>query len=679
MADLTGKILKNRYKVIESLGRGGMAEVYKVWDEKRASFLAMKVLRQDIAHDPIFLRRFQREAQSLSKLDHPNIVRYYGLERDDLTAFLLMEYVDGVSLQAEILRANGKPLALQRIRDIMQAVCAALHYAHGEGLVHCDIKPGNILIDKSSRILLTDFGIARTLDSAISTMVGIGTPAYMAPELIRGKDPTPRSDIYSLGIVLYEMLTGGERPFTGERATITGSTAEKVRWEQVNLVPQSAKRHNPELDEYLDAVITCCLQKDPTKRFQSVQEFHISLNDFYSYKKKIEPQIPSVPKARPSLPNKQRMPSPAWIWGTLVATIMFLYSTINVFPALEARYTGISKDISTSNATQPSPIKNQQLKPTEDFAMVQDATDLTFAVCVKSISANWFRRMEEGLIEFSDKTGAKTFLCGPSRGDPAGQIGIINEIIAQGVDGIANVPFGVEEHDPIHKKALDSGIPVILHEAPLARYATYDVEAFDNCEYGEEMMRELAVRMNEKGTYVSFVGSVTNETHMIWQECAYQYQLANYPEMRRLGLYDSKEDIEIAYQTFKDLLSLDMDITGMTGSSAGDVVAVGQAVQEAGLTNRISVVGTSIASYAGDLIATGDIDLAMAWDPKMAGKAMCEVLLRVLKGEEIQNGDDLGVPGYENVVVSRNSYGIPIVTGRAWIKIDRITMPQYSF
>ncbi len=314
----------------------------------------------------------------------------------------------------------------------------------------------------------------------------------------------------------------------------------------------------------------------------------------------------------------------------------------------------------------------------EEVAAV-DPTDLTFAIGVKSIGANWFGRLEEGIIEFSEETGVTTFLWGPSKGDPAAQINIFEEIIAQEVDGIGNVPFGVEEHEPVTKKALDAGIPVVLHEAPFAKNATYDVEAFDNCAYGAEMMDELAVRMGEEGVYVSFTGSLTNDTHMAWQNCAYDRQLEAYPNMTRLGLYESKEDIEISYQIFKDLLKTNPEIKGMTGSSAGDVVAIGRAVQEAGLTDEIHVVGTSIASYAGDLLATGDIDLAMAWDPKLAGKAMCEVLLRVVNGEEIKTGDDLGISGYESVIVEPNDNGVMIITGAAWIKMDAVTMADYPF
>jgi eukaryotic-like serine/threonine-protein kinase len=269
MVDLIGKTFSNRYRIDESLGRGGMAEVFKAWDQERATYLALKVLREDLSRDRIFLRRFQREAQTLEKLQHPNIVRFYGIERDGLTVFMLMEFIDGSTLQDEIFRGNGQPLSDAFISRVMGSITSALHYAHQRGLVHCDIKPGNIMIDRSGRVLLTDFGIARMTDSATATMVGFGTPAYMAPELVRGQDPTPQSDIYSLGILLYEMVTGGERPFTGERAQTTGATSEKVRWEQVHLVPPSPREFNPNLAPELDEVILRCLEKDPGARYPS--------------------------------------------------------------------------------------------------------------------------------------------------------------------------------------------------------------------------------------------------------------------------------------------------------------------------------------------------------------------------------------------------------------------------
>lgn len=266
-----GEKLKNRYRVDAFIGRGGMAEVYRVWDLQRGVPLAMKVLREDLAEDIVFLRRFEREAKNLTRLQHPNIVRCYGLEREEHIAYMLMDYIDGWTLRSEIFDAHG-PLPMNRILEIMRPICSALNYAHQMGMVHCDVKSANIMISKKGMVYLTDFGIARGMDATTSTMVGIGTPAYMAPELIKGRDPTPQTDIYALGVVLYEMLTGGERPFTGERAAITGTTADKVRWEQLKLTPFSPAQFNSMITPKLEEIVLICLAKNISKRYASASD-----------------------------------------------------------------------------------------------------------------------------------------------------------------------------------------------------------------------------------------------------------------------------------------------------------------------------------------------------------------------------------------------------------------------
>jgi serine/threonine-protein kinase len=198
----------------------------------------MKLLREDLAEDKAFLRRFKREGQTLAKLQHPSIVRFYRLEQDGELAFILMDFVEGDSLRREIFRAL-EPFPMERVLEIMRPVCSALHYAHEMGMVHCDMKPGNVMLQSNGVAFVSDFGIARMADASTATMVGMATPAHIAPELVRGENPTPQTDVYSLGVMLFEMLTGGERPFTGEEAETTGSTAERVRWEQEHREPPS--------------------------------------------------------------------------------------------------------------------------------------------------------------------------------------------------------------------------------------------------------------------------------------------------------------------------------------------------------------------------------------------------------------------------------------------------------
>lgn len=277
MTAIIGTTLNRRYRVDEALGRGGMADVYKVWDEDRLTYLALKLLRDDLSQDLVFMRRFRREAQNLAQLQHPNIVRFFGLEEEDLQAFILMEFIDGPSLREEIRRAGSAGLAPARLQAVMADICAALHYAHKKGVVHCDIKSGNVLLDRSGKAYLTDFGIARTMDAATSTLIGAGTPAYMAPELILGQDPTPQSDIYALGILLFEMCTGGERPFTGEGADAAGTTAEKVRWQHLHAQPPSLSVYNQDAIKGMDEVIQFCLAKNPQERLASPLDLYHTL------------------------------------------------------------------------------------------------------------------------------------------------------------------------------------------------------------------------------------------------------------------------------------------------------------------------------------------------------------------------------------------------------------------
>ena len=229
------------------------------------------MLHEDLALDKVFLRRFKREAETLAKLQHPNIVRFYGFEVEPRQAYMLMGYVSGESLKHKIYDSD-EPMDLEEILDIMRSLCSALGYAHKQGLVHCDIKPGNVIFAADDTPFLTDFGIARLTDPATATMVGAGTPAYMAPEQVRGLHPVPQTDIYALGVMLFELVTGGERPFTGENAPDQGSTSAQVRWEQINLQPPSPRVINQVLSIEMEDIILKCLAKDPDDRYQNASE-----------------------------------------------------------------------------------------------------------------------------------------------------------------------------------------------------------------------------------------------------------------------------------------------------------------------------------------------------------------------------------------------------------------------
>lgn len=307
--------------------------------------------------------------------------------------------------------------------------------------------------------------------------------------------------------------------------------------------------------------------------------------------------------------------------------------------------------------------------------------DLVFASVVKSIGDTWFKRYEWGIKKYETDFKIKSFMEGPSQPDSAAQVAVIEDLIAQGVDVIINVPYGVPENEPAQKKAMDAGIIVMGHEAETAKAGTlnYDIEAFDNCSYGEEMMRQMATRMGEKGKYIQFVGSLTNASHNQWTECAKAYQEKNYPNMEFVAKYESKENQENAYNIMKDVLKTHPDIKGVEGSDSGDILGAGRAVDEAGLSGKIIVVGTGIASDAKDLLTKNAISLAMAWDPGMAGYAASVVAYKLLHGEKIVEGMDLKVPGFEKIRLGTGPNGVAVIYGSAWIEIDKNNMAQYPF
>lgn len=277
MIDLTGQMLLDRYHIRNFIGSGGMARVYQAWDAKRAAFVAIKLLNEDMSEDAVFLRRFAREARALEVLEHPHIVRFFGFEETHGLAFLVMEFIEGVTLR-RYLHLLRRPLALPETLYVTQPVCSALHYAHQMGVYHCDVKPANIFIERGGRVVLADFGIAQLSESATVTFSTPGTPAYMSPEQCQGtEDLDARADIYSLGVTTYEMLTL-DRPFKGEADGTTGGRGERVRWEQIHLPPPPPRSVNPHISPSAEAAILRSLEKAPGRRQQGALDFHRELS-----------------------------------------------------------------------------------------------------------------------------------------------------------------------------------------------------------------------------------------------------------------------------------------------------------------------------------------------------------------------------------------------------------------
>ena len=267
----------SRYAVIERVGTGGMAAVYRARDELLGRDVALKVLSERLSRDGSFGERFRREAQSAANLNHPNIVSLYDYGADNDTYFIVMEYIDGRTL-ADIIRDEG-PLLPERAAEIAADVAAALSRAHNADLVHRDIKPANIMITSSGQTKVTDFGIARALtrgDDQTVTQTGmvIGTAAYLSPEQAQGNPVDARSDVYSLGCVLYEMLTG--------RAPFSGDTPLAIAYKHVRESAPPPSSANSDVPPELDAVIMKSMSKNPDNRYSSATEMKQDLDRFLS-------------------------------------------------------------------------------------------------------------------------------------------------------------------------------------------------------------------------------------------------------------------------------------------------------------------------------------------------------------------------------------------------------------
>jgi len=271
MEDALGGHTLGQYQLIARLGRGGMATVYKAYQPSLDRYVAVKVLSTFLAQNLDFAARFQREARAIAKLNHPNIlpVHDYGQE-GDLT-YIVMRYVEGGTLQ-DILDRPGQPLDLDTAVEFITQMGGALEYAHQRGIVHRDVKPSNVLMADGSWALLSDFGLARMIGDSASitqTGVGMGTPAYIAPEQARGAGVDARSDIYALGIVLFEMLTG-QVPFRGDTSLV-------VLLKHLTDPPPPPREINPDIPEPIERVLLKALAKDPTDRFQRVGEMVTAL------------------------------------------------------------------------------------------------------------------------------------------------------------------------------------------------------------------------------------------------------------------------------------------------------------------------------------------------------------------------------------------------------------------
>lgn len=312
-------------------------------------------------------------------------------------------------------------------------------------------------------------------------------------------------------------------------------------------------------------------------------------------------------------------------------------------------------------------------------AHAQDAKEVV--TIVKITGENWFTRMEEGVDAFSaDNDGVNARQVGPAQADAAQQTAIVQDLVAQGVDALAIVPMDPSTLEGALRRAKGQGIAVITHEAETMVNTDVDLEAFDNTEFGEHLNKKLVDCMGGEGKWTTFVGSVGSLTHMQWAAGGIENAKANHPGMELVSENnESFNDPNKAYEVARELLRTYPDIKGFQGGSAIDVIGIGRAVEEADLQDSTCVVGIGLPQDSGQYLDTGAIDGIAFWDPKDAGYVMNILAEKVLNGEEITDGMDLGVPGYESVAVTKGAGEGIIVRGQAWVDVDASNWQDFPF
>jgi serine/threonine-protein kinase len=393
-------VLNDRYRLLELVGEGGMAMVYRAVDTRLGRTVAVKVLHPQYGRDEPFVQRFQQEAEFAASLgSHPNIVAIYDIGQDDELHYIVMEFVEGRSLK-DLIR-EGAPFPVSEAFAIGQQVAAALDFAHKRGLVHRDVKPQNIMVTPGGIAKVTDFGIARSVSASQLTRPGmvIGTVHYISPEQAQGKGAEPASDIYALGVMLYEMLTA-HLPFDADNAI-------GVAMQHVHSDPPSPWDYNPELPAQAVATVMRALEKEPERRYRDAGEFASALGEQAAIHTGATTTFSPIPTSRAPIPRQHtgvleavqpvperevrvveaepetavarpasRPPPDRWrtAWITLAAVLAALLVGLGAFFVTQRAFGGASAPTATPTSTPTPTPKPKKPTPTVTVPVIVPAT-----------------------------------------------------------------------------------------------------------------------------------------------------------------------------------------------------------------------------------------------------------------------------------------------------------------
>jgi serine/threonine-protein kinase len=347
-------LLNGRYRLVAQQGSGGMAVIYKATDLALGRTVAVKILRPSLTNDPEFLKRFRQEARNVANLSHPNIVTVHDVGQHGNTHYIVMEYIDGEDLK-RLVRASA-PFTIDRALNIAIKICAGVGYAHRAGLVHADVKPQNVLVTESDQVKVTDFGIAQALSATKPNeqerqRIVWGSPHYFSPEQAQGEPPTPASDVYAIGIVVFEMLTG--------RLPFVGTDQQELAMAHIRETPPNASDFNPNVPVHLDRILQKVMSKEPASRYRTAEQLGRILISYRRQGQVTTDQVPEVgtDEPRPDTSAATYPPTPAPVYSAPP------YNPPDRTPGPAAPYTADPRAEAPTNAYSQTPYNSPVTMP----------------------------------------------------------------------------------------------------------------------------------------------------------------------------------------------------------------------------------------------------------------------------------------------------------------------------
>jgi eukaryotic-like serine/threonine-protein kinase len=490
-----GDELGHRYRIEAMLGQGGMGRVYKAYDKELDRAIALKVLQPELSSDPNAMQRFKQELLLASRISHKNILRIHDLGEADGVKFISMAFVDGPDLH-HLLRSGKMPI--DRAQNIAQPLCEALDAAHSEGIIHRDLKPQNVLMGAGDHVYISDFGLAKSLESSSAGMTRtgqyLGTPRYMAPEQVEGGQVDKRTDLYALGLILFEMVTGED--------AFKGDSTLQIMYRRVKEKPPNPKQLNPELPDYFSRIILRCLERDPAHRYQDAREILADLRAAHvtPAAKSLQTRVSAVPK----------------LWWIAVATVILLAVLISI-PSVRRIFRPAAPSTASSAVATPAgvpPISSGKFIAVLPLQVLGDAHQLGYLAegIQEALSAKLFQLKDvhmtsadasaktspnESLAQLGSALGANLLVQGMLQGSGDQIQVIINlEDVTDGkrlwskeFEGVTGDLFTIE--DQIYNQllsALDLN-PTGDEMARAAARPTYNMAAYDLYLRGRNALR----------------------------------------------------------------------------------------------------------------------------------------------------------------------------------------------